>query len=335
MIKKILVILTTVIISIVLFCGSSLADVGNFNDYDSSGGWDSGGGYDFNYDYDSDYDSYDDDDDNYYYGSSGGGYRGGSGGGSSFGFFDIVLFVIIMLIVLTVAKKNSSSVRTAKTNKNIKPQATNNNIILQDNTSIIKSAITKIDPEFSYVKFLSWSKEVFVTLQEAWYAREWDRIRPFEKEELYKQHEKQIKEYIERGWVNVLERININNAYLYRYERDKEYEYLSVFIQARMTDYIKDENTGSVIKGNPEIDSYGKYLYTFMRKKGVLTSSVKAQNSIVECPNCGAPTNITSAGKCEYCGFIVTTGEYSWVLSDIEGVKSYSSVKEGGVFINE
>lgn len=329
--KKILVILTTLMVSILLFCGNSLADVGNFNDYDSDSGWDSGSDYDSYDSYDYDYD--DDDDDNYYYGGSYDGYDGGDGGDSSFGFFDIVLFVIIMLVIFVFANKNNK--KPSKTNANNRPKPVQNNITLPDNTQAITEAITKIDPEFSYTKFIGWSKEVFVTLQEAWYAREWDRVRPFEKEELYKQHEKQIKEFIDRGWINVLERININNAYLYRYERDKEYEYLSVFIQSRMTDYIKDENTGSVIKGDPNVDSYGKYLYTFMRKKGVLSSAAKTENSIVECPNCGAPTNITSAGKCEYCGFIVTTGEYSWVLSDIEGVKSYSSVKQGGVFINE
>ena len=38
----------------------------------------------------------------------------------------------------------------------------------------------------------------------------------------------------------------------------------------------------------------------------------------MNCPNCGAPTQITSAGKCEYCGSVITTGEYSWVLSNLE-----------------
>ena len=35
------------------------------------------------------------------------------------------------------------------------------------------------------------------------------------------------------------------------------------------------------------------------------------------CPNCGAPTEITSSGKCEYCKSIITTGDHDWVLSDI------------------
>ena len=35
------------------------------------------------------------------------------------------------------------------------------------------------------------------------------------------------------------------------------------------------------------------------------------------CPNCGAPTQVTIAGKCDYCGSIITTGEHDWVLSGL------------------
>ena len=41
----------------------------------------------------------------------------------------------------------------------------------------------------------------------------------------------------------------------------------------------------------------------------------------INCPNCGAPTQITSAGRCEYCGSVITTGEYNWVLSNLEREK--------------
>ena len=33
------------------------------------------------------------------------------------------------------------------------------------------------------------------------------------------------------------------------------------------------------------------------------------------CPNCGAPTKITSSGKCEYCGSVITIGSHDWVLA--------------------
>ena len=38
----------------------------------------------------------------------------------------------------------------------------------------------------------------------------------------------------------------------------------------------------------------------------------------MNCPNCGAPTNITSSGKCSYCGSVITTKDYGWVLAGLE-----------------
>ena len=37
--------------------------------------------------------------------------------------------------------------------------------------------------------------------------------------------------------------------------------------------------------------------------------------------------------RCEYCGFIVTTGEYDWVLSDITGVRPGMRIDNSGVDI--
>ena len=41
----------------------------------------------------------------------------------------------------------------------------------------------------------------------------------------------------------------------------------------------------------------------------------------MNCINCGAP--IPFDGKCEYCGTIVTGGDFDWVLSRIEQDESY------------
>ena len=52
-----------------------------------------------------------------------------------------------------------------------------------------------------------------------------------------------------------------------------------------------------------------------------MESNTEYTNTI-SCPNCGAPTKITSSGKCEYCGSIITTGEHGWVLDKLEGYRS-------------
>lgn len=244
----------------------------------------------------------------------------------------IVIVGIIAFIIFTKKTKKGKEFSSTLNRLN-STSSSNTGYAVQDNTTKIESAIRKNDVNFSVGKFLGWSEEVFMTIQQAWTTRDWDKIRPFEKEELYRKHQLQLQEYINSGTINIVERVNVNQTYLYKYVRDNEYEYLTVYLQARMNDYIVDENTKQVVRGNREKEYHNKYLLTFMRKTGVLTDAATSNMSTHQCPHCGAPLAITSAGKCEYCDTIVTTGEHDWVLSDLDSVKKDSNLGQGGVFI--
>lgn len=255
---------------------NAFADLGNFNDYSSgsSGGSSYSGGYDGGY-------------------SSGGNYGGSyyyysDSDDSDITGSDIILTIIVIGVVLFISYLKTKNSKNSSPTTGVVPT-------IQNHTDEIVNAITRIDPNFSSEKFIGWVKEVFITLQNAWSERDFEKVRPFEKEELYKQHTELIKQYIENGKINVLDRINVNQAYLFKYYRDSQYEFMHVYIQARMTDYIKDEKTGKVLQGNPNTEYHLQYIYTFMRKVGVLTDPVKSGKSTVACPHCGAPTSVTSS----------------------------------------
>lgn len=179
--------------------------------------------------------------------------------------------------------------------------------------------VRQIDPMFSEEKFLNWTKDVFVKLQTAWTKREWNIIRPFESNELFETHVAQLQEFIRVGKINVVERVSVQKAALSSFMQDGDKEIIRVNLDAVMRDYIIDEKTNKVLEGKPKEDQYMSYVLTFMRKAGVRTQEGKSNMSTTNCPNCGAPTQITSAGQCEYCGSVITTGEHDWVLSSLEG----------------
>ena len=306
---------------------SAIGDVGDFNDYDSS---DSDWGSDSDSDWgssDSDWSSSDSDwssDSSDDYDSD----RSSSSGSGGSGFWYFLLVFFVFFIIGIILRRQF----TGDKSKRSRPAAIP---VAKDNTNKIVPAVQKIDPQFSNDRFITWTKEVFVTLQKAWMDRNWGKVRPFEKEELYKQHEMQLQQYINNYRINVLERISFDQAYLQKYVRDKDYEYLSVFFHVHMIDYIKDEKTGAVLKGMPGKECQMRYLYTFMRKTGVLTDPVKSNHSTTNCPNCGATLKISSAGKCEYCDSLITTGKFDWVLSNIDGVKPQTVIDNSGVIIRD
>ena len=254
-----------------------------------------------------------------------------TGGGGIDGDFDIGLLVgwlinlfiqspvlgLIVLVIIIIAyrimKKKSKD--TSYINQSVNNQA--NADVTTDFTEYVANNIREIDPAFSSDKFIGFAREVFMKIQEAWTTKDWKPIRPFESENLFNQHKQQLDEYIRLGKTNVVEKIAIKHCSLHAFQQDGDKEVLTVWLNAVMRDYVIDDATKKVLESDPNRDWYMKYEMVFNRKAGVKTDPTRKGNAVTNCPNCGAPTEITSAGQCPYCGSIVTNGEHDWVLTDI------------------
>ena len=310
------------------------ADVGNFNSY--SGGYHRSGGISF------------------------------SGGRSSHGFsvggrktfhyskreglrdtetgepmntFDAIMLVVLLgfgvcvVIMKLLCGPSYSGIRMVEADNAVGDIAMRTNLTpLPNHNEEIALALSETDLHFNLYDFLTWTKEVFMKLQLAWMKRDWESVRTFESDRLFVQHEAQLKEYERLGRINMLDRININNAYLFLFRQEKTVEYVAVFMQARMIDYIIDEHSGAVLKGSADKDCFFSYLYIFKRARGITTPEEGVQAESISCPHCGAPIRVGSSGRCEYCDFVVLVKNHGWVLDDIIGVKPpYSTYGPGGV----
>ena len=224
-----------------------------------------------------------------------------------------LIAVVIIIIVFRIMKKKSND--TSYINKNVNQQADSD--VTMDYTGVVAEEIRAIDPDFSSDKFIGFAREVFMKIQEAWTTKNWKPIRPFESENLFNQHKQQLDEYIRLGKTNVVEKIGIKHCSLHSFQQDGDKEVLTVWINAIMRDYVIEDASKKVLESDPNRDWYMKYELVFNRKAGVKTEAGKKGNSITNCPNCGAPTEVTSSGQCTYCGTVITNGEHDWVLTDI------------------
>ena len=277
----------------VVCCNLAIADVGNNNRY-SSGGGDFGGG-------DGDW------------GVLIGYLLGLFIEDPSTGF--IVLLIILAVIFISRRKQKKQASDPTYINRNVQQQAEND--FTFDNSSVVAEEIRAIDPNFSSDKFIGFAREVFMKIQEAWTTKDWKVIRPFESENLFNQHKQQLDEYIRLNKTNVVEKIAIKHCSLQSFKQDGDKEVLTVLLNAVMRDYVIDDETKKVLESDPNRDWYMRYEMVFNRKAGVKTDAGKKGNSITNCPNCGAPTEVTSSGQCTYCGSVITNGEHDWVLTDI------------------
>ena len=330
-IKKWMMTAITLVLLGTLFWSSEMTGVagfGDYNDYDYGDSWDSG--WDSGDSWDSSWDD-DDDDWGYSYGYSG----GGSSGGVDAGPTDYLIAVIVIALILFISYKKGQTKSVSrpgtgasvsrsggqKQRQQLKP--------LPNRTDEITGIMNEKDPNFTPNDFITYAKRVYVDIQDAWSKRNLEPVRPVLHPNLYQQTQTQVKKKIEDGIINYLERIAVNTAYLSGYRRDDDYEYMIVYLSAQMIDYQVKEETGQILYGDKTTRWSLQYKMTFMRAADMITPEAEEEeNATMKCPNCGAPIEGTAFGKCEYCGSVVSSGKYGWVLSDF-GVMRQDTVDEG------
>lgn len=302
--KRFFILLCTAVMMLCGICFTVSAFDGNDYDY--------GGDYDYDYDYDYGGNDYD-------YGSRHS--SSSSSGGSQSGFESFLGAVVIVAVVVYVIYTKSKGGSGSPGRQQPAGRRPGANVVLPDRTAQIEQIIKRSDPDFTASDFITFVKKVYIDIEMAWCARDLRPVQPVMHENLYETTCRQIQEKIDRGVVYHYESMAINTAYLTSYERDSEYEYLTCYLNARMIDYQVDEKTGNIIKGDKTTRWEMRYKMKFVRSLGVKTVVQDSNAKGYNCPNCGAPLEISSAGKCEYCGSVVTSGQYSWVLTDFTTIR--------------
>ncbi len=298
------IVILSLIILVIAFNTQAFADVGSFEDYDSGSSWDSGSSYDWDSGSSSSWDSGSSSD--WDYDSD---YRGApSMPIILLNGIGLLIYIFILYFILQKFRKHLN--RPRMNYENIRSQT-----IYEDN--LVANKIKQIDPNFNVEEFESYAKEIFIKLQNAWTDRDWEKIRPFESKELFEQHKAQLDGYIKNNQINVMERICVNWVHLLTFEQYAGNDILKVDLNSRMGDYIIDATTKKVIRGDKNKEYYHTYTLTFIRTTGELTEAGANGLKTTNCPNCGAPTTITSSGRCEYCNSVITTERYGWVLSNL------------------
>lgn len=179
------------------------------------------------------------------------------------------------------------------------------------------TALKERDPDFNEDLFIAKINNIYVQLQESWESRDWKKVRPFESDELFNMHKRQLQEFIDSNTTNVVDDIAVLKTHIRDYREYGDIETLDVYLKARIRDYIIEDATKKVIEGNPQQEIIIEYILSMSRKKGILTRS-GAGTTVNTCPNCGANISINAAGECEYCGSVVTSGDFDWVLTRLE-----------------
>ena len=180
-------------------------------------------------------------------------------------------------------------------------------------------ALTQADPEVTLPSLILRLELIYDQLNRAWDANDLRPARGLVSDGLYDYLSYWTSAYTQQGLRNALEKMRITHHSLTKVARDKYYDAVTFRIFATGLDYTVQTATDKVLKGSKrEERAYSEY-WTLIRSATRKGSPTTQPN----CPNCGAPLQITRAGECEHCNAHVTAGEFDWVLSKIEQDDSY------------
>jgi len=202
---------------------------------------------------------------------------------------------------------------------NVPEQGTDRATVYQHRYADHLRAFDAAHPGFDWRAFQARVRDVAVELQNAWTARDWERVRPLESESLFQMHRYWIDAYLKQKLKNVVEDFRVTRIDPVKIDSDAFYESITVRIWAEGRDFTTDESGRVVAGSQTQVRSWSEY-WTFIRSRGV-----DAGTQARSCPNCGARVAVGATGVCEFCGGKLTTGEFGWVLSRIEQDDAYGT----------
>lgn len=190
--------------------------------------------------------------------------------------------------------------------------------IYHPNLAAERERILAEHPDFDLDQFNARFRHIYFTLQQAWSNQDLDALRPFETDSLFQNHKYWVEEYQRQKLRNVLEKVKLDEVQMVKIRSDKFYDAITCRLRASMIDYTIDAH-GKVVCGSKRKSTKFSEYWTLVRGRGAPENSHQDSN----CPNCGAALKITMAGECEYCDSKLTSGEFDWVLSEIQQDEEY------------
>lgn len=177
-----------------------------------------------------------------------------------------------------------------------------------------------LHPDFNEEQFINKIKTAFVEIQNAWAAKDINRVRRFITDGMYQRVNTQFKMMNILEQRNDLEKLTIKSVVIDKIESDGLYDIIHVGVFASIKDkFVSNKYTNLNTASFEEFVEY----WSFIRK---VSAKETDMYSTYNCPNCGGDlsgANLSDVSKCPYCGAFTNSGEFDWVLAEITQADDY------------
>ena len=199
---------------------------------------------------------------------------------------------------------------------NVPEEGTSRPTVFQPHFAQRRASFEEDHPDFRWDAFKARVSSIAYELQDAWTARDWERVRPLETESLFQMHRYWIDAYKRQGLRNVVADFAVIAIEPVKIDADAFFEAITVRLRAKGRDHTLNDQ-GQVVSGSKtDLRVWSEY-WTFIRSRGA------GAHATAKCPNCGAEVAAGASAICPYCAGKLTSGTFDWVLSRIEQDEAY------------
>ncbi|MDD4773945.1 MAG: TIM44-like domain-containing protein, partial [Eubacteriales bacterium] len=175
--------------------------------------------------------------------------------------------------------------------------------------------IRQTDPDFNREQFRDYASKILLAVLGAISGRNALSARPYESDNLFSVHEKQIREDIEGQRINHMEDITVIFVKIADYIAKDETDTVTVLAKISLLDYTTDTVKGNLLDGSRLAHRNRSFRLEFIRSHGLKSSADLEADT--DCPVCNKPMNITVTGKCGECKTNLCDGSRGWILNSL------------------
>jgi uncharacterized tellurite resistance protein B-like protein len=187
----------------------------------------------------------------------------------------------------------------------------------QEQTALLDK-LRETDAAFDQDAFLARVRVAFGKIQEAWCGQNLTAVRPFISDGVFERFTLQFDEQRAEGLRNQMDNLEIQDVETAGGYADTLFDVLNIRIEASATDSMVSLKDGKRLSGSTTSEPFVE-IWTFLRRRGAQTAADPNKPGLIEgnCPNCGGAIELNQNANCQYCGAILRSGQYDWVLAEI------------------
>jgi predicted lipid-binding transport protein (Tim44 family) len=266
-------------------------------------------------------------------GSWGGGYHGGSsypgssGGGVSNGFvvtIAIIAVVIVMVLLFVLlfrliarsnatAAQNDPLLETAAIGAEGEAPIAEQRPLTEVEAAL--EAIRSADPDFEPETFLQRAEMAFFLVSRAYQNVDAKAGRPYLTADAFATWKRDLDAFAASQRRPIFDDLNVRGIHVSSASHGDAGDEIIVHFDVVYRLRIIDANTGATVNDDGEDRRRGQR-WTFRRNAGV-KSLVEGGAVALKCPECGAPLQLASDGRCKFCHADVSAGGLDWTVAGI------------------